>query len=291
MEHPDAATRRRFRSTFDRLSQALASTEFDQHIRFLNFGYVALPDDPPPAIDLPPTFPNRESVWLLGELLRGIDLTGATIADVGAGRGGNAQVLVERFGVGHVSAIDLSYASLRFGASTAPRGVAFVQGDAERLPLAERALDAVVTVESASCYPDVLGFIDDAHRVLRPGGRLLFADIIDSWVLPALLRHLDLTGLPVGELRDITPNVLAARARRAERQRRALPIDGSLALDEWVGAEGSRLHALLAEGRCRYVLIQATAAADLGPGEADPAVAATVRSSAARFAAILDPRP
>src|SRR6185312_5324631 len=55
-------------------------------------------------------------------------------------------------------------------------GLAFVQGDAEQLPFADGAFDAVINIEASHCYPHFSRFLDEVARVLRPGGHFLYAD-------------------------------------------------------------------------------------------------------------------
>jgi len=51
-----------------------------------------------------------------------------------------------------------------------------VQGDAESLPFADESFDAVINVEAAHGYPNFPRFLAEVARVLRPGGRFLYAD-------------------------------------------------------------------------------------------------------------------
>lgn len=53
----------------------------------------------------------------------------------------------------------------------------FVKGDAENLPFGAGTFDAVVNVESSHGYPSMHRFLTEVHRVLRPDGLLLFADV------------------------------------------------------------------------------------------------------------------
>lgn len=55
--------------------------------------------------------------------------------------------------------------------------VAFQQADAdEPLPFPDGAFDAVLCIDSANHFPHRLQVLREWHRVLRPGGRLLFTD-------------------------------------------------------------------------------------------------------------------
>ena len=49
-----------------------------------------------------------------------------------------------------------------------------VQGDAERLPLADASFDLVVSEHGAAAWCDPERWLPEAARVLRPGGRLVF---------------------------------------------------------------------------------------------------------------------
>lgn len=53
---------------------------------------------------------------------------------------------------------------------------AFVNGDSEHLPFADRAFDVVTCSNSFHHYPHQQAAIREMHRVLRPGGRLMMID-------------------------------------------------------------------------------------------------------------------
>ncbi|MFQ5890329.1 MAG: class I SAM-dependent methyltransferase [Gemmatimonadota bacterium] len=146
-----------------------------------------------------------ESDWarlLLGESFHpgGLGLTerlgalaglgpGARVLDVAAGSGASAVFLARRFGC---EVVGLEYgsrsvATARSGAAeteVADR-VVFQQGDAERLPFADGAFDALIC-ECAFCtFPDKAAAAGEFGRVLRPGGRLGLSDVTRTGPLPA----------------------------------------------------------------------------------------------------------
>ena len=53
--------------------------------------------------------------------------------------------------------------------------------DALDLPFADGAFDVVLSFEALYYLPDVLRFLAEARRVLRPGGRLLIATVNSEW--------------------------------------------------------------------------------------------------------------
>jgi arsenite methyltransferase len=79
-----------------------------------------------------------------------------------------------------------------------------VTGDARRLPFASDSFDVVVSslvVHNISKVGDRRAAIEEAVRVLRPGGRLLIADIVRTGEYAERLRHLgiaDIRQVPLG---------------------------------------------------------------------------------------------
>jgi ubiquinone/menaquinone biosynthesis C-methylase UbiE len=54
----------------------------------------------------------------------------------------------------------------------------FVHGDAQSLPFADESFDVVINIEASHGYPDFPRFLAEVARVLRPGGRFLYADVL-----------------------------------------------------------------------------------------------------------------
>lgn len=132
--------------------------------------------------------------FLLGESFHpgGVELTielaellhldaAASVLDVACGKGTSAFALAERFGC-RVVGIDLSEANVaESNTESAQRGLAsrvqFVLGDAERLPFAAAAFEALLC-ECAFCtFPDKATAASEFARVVRPGGRVGLSDL------------------------------------------------------------------------------------------------------------------
>lgn len=67
------------------------------------------------------------------------------------------------------------------------RRASVIQGDAMALPFGDGAFDTVVFSFSLCGVPEVRGALDEAMRVLKPGGSLLMADHIRSDSAPMRL--------------------------------------------------------------------------------------------------------
>lgn len=93
------------------------------------------------------------------------------ILDIGCGTGILTERLAGELGAELAVGCDFSLGMLEQARS---RGSGpWVQGDAQRLPLAARSVDAVVSTESFHWYPDPDVALAELHRVLSPGGRLV----------------------------------------------------------------------------------------------------------------------
>ncbi|WP_092536582.1 class I SAM-dependent methyltransferase [Amycolatopsis arida] len=119
---------------------------------------------------------------------------GTPVLDVAAGPGATARLLATEYGA-TVTGIDLSESTVdKAGAAATAAGLAdavrFRVGDAERIPLPDGAVDAVVC-ECAFCtFPDKATAAAELARVLRPGGRVGITDVVTAGALPAELSTL-----------------------------------------------------------------------------------------------------
>ena len=102
-----------------------------------------------------------------------------TILDVGCGTGVFAALIRESLPQAKVWGVDLVAAMLAKGRFRwqAHRGaVVPVQGDSERLPFSDGAFDVVTCANSFHHYPHQQRAVNEMHRVLKPGGRLILVD-------------------------------------------------------------------------------------------------------------------
>ena len=113
-----------------------------------------------------PTYPD--AIFEALQDLSGRALSGARVADVGAGTGISARQLQERGAT--VTAVELSEPMLRQLIAQSP-GVGAVQGSANALPLRDGSLD-FVTFAQAWHWVDPERAVPEVLRVLKPGGAL-----------------------------------------------------------------------------------------------------------------------
>ncbi|MEU4929632.1 class I SAM-dependent methyltransferase [Streptomyces yokosukanensis] len=119
------------------------------------------------------------------------DLLGpdATVLDLGSGYGGSARALAERFGC-RVVALDLSEGhNRRHRAVNAGRGldglIEVVTGSLGHLPYEAERFDVVWSLEVLCHVTDRERALAEAVRVLKPGGALVFSDIMAAEETPA----------------------------------------------------------------------------------------------------------
>ena len=102
------------------------------------------------------------------------------IADIGAGEGTLALMLAQR--AKRVIAIDSSVKMVEYGASLAERnGIANLEyrlGDMEELPIDSSEVDLVMMHQSLHHAFHPQRAIEEAWRILRPGGKLVLLDLL-----------------------------------------------------------------------------------------------------------------
>ncbi|AMP98148.1 hypothetical protein AY601_1224 [Pedobacter cryoconitis] len=107
-----------------------------------------------------------------------------SILDAGCGLGTGSDVIARRFGNAHVVGINISEKQISF-AQEVHAGIDFRVMDATRMEFPDEHFDLIISVEAAFHFDTRKDFLDCAYRKLRPGGQLIFSDMLlnnTDWV-------------------------------------------------------------------------------------------------------------
>lgn len=119
---------------------------------------------------------------------------GEVVLDLGSGPGLDCFLAAARVGPqGRVIGVDMTPEMIERAQANARRGgfhnVEFRLGDIEDLPLPDASVDLVISNCVINLSPDKPRVFREAFRVLRPGGRIVVADIVLEGELPEPLRQ------------------------------------------------------------------------------------------------------
>jgi arsenite methyltransferase len=118
---------------------------------------------------------------------------GETVLDLGSGAGIDVFLAAKKVGDGgRVIGVDMTEDMVARGRHLAGEhgfgNVEFRQGDIEHLPVDTGTVDVVISNCVINLTPDKLASFREIHRVLRPGGRILIADLVTEGPLPPDVR-------------------------------------------------------------------------------------------------------
>jgi ubiquinone/menaquinone biosynthesis C-methylase UbiE len=226
-------------------------------VLFLNYGYE---EDPPMALQLASSDePDRFPIQLYHRTATQVDLAGKEILEVSCGHGGGASYLMRTLHPKSYTGLDLNTVGIEFCRRRHTlSGLSFVHGNAENLPFNDQCFDAVINVEAAINYRDVPCFFAEVQRVLRLGGRFLYADIryddeIATW-------EADLADIPMRLLSEQVINAEVMRglenSRLLDQISRRLPRVGFVRglVSDYAGGPGSLIYRRLQSGEASYRL-------------------------------------
>lgn len=181
------------------------------HLMFMNYGYATLDGDEPTVSLEPEDAKSRYFIQLYHKVAGAIDLRGKAVLEVGSGRGGGASFVCRYLNPGSMTGMDYADRAVTFCRRTYHEdGLSFASGDAEQMPWPDASFDVILNVESSHCYPHMDRFVQEAFRVLRPGGHLLFADMRHRDVIGSVFESFRSAGFEIVEEQEITRNVLRA---------------------------------------------------------------------------------
>ena len=231
-----------------------------EEVLFLNYAFET---DPPLGLPLSPADEaNRSCIQLYHHVATQVELRGKKVLEVSCGHGGGASYLTRTLHPAHYTGLDLNPAGIRFCRKRHQvEGLDFVQGDAENLPFADHAFDAVINVEASHCYPAFPRFLAEVARVLRPGGHFLYADFrfrdgVVSGDFSAWNRALASAPLTMLHSRVINAEVQRGLDWNSKRSQalivRHLPKFLQALGRDFAGIQGSRVYNALVRGEVSY---------------------------------------
>lgn len=188
----------------------LSALDRDADMIFMNYGWAGEEDQDRPEL-LPEDEHNRYCIQLYHRVAAAVELDGKDVLEVGSGRGGGASFVKRYLRPRSMTGLDYTARAVSFCQQHYKiPGLQFIQGNAEALQFEENTFDAVLNVESSHCYAAQDKFFAEVHRVLKPGGHLLFTDFRLEEEVPLLREAFDKAGLHVVEEEHLNPSILRA---------------------------------------------------------------------------------
>src|SRR5215510_5223750 len=119
---------------------------------------------------------------------------GETVLDLGSGGGIDVFLSARRVGSnGKVYGLDMTDEMLALARENQQKAgvtnVEFLKGEIEQIPLPDNSVDLIISNCVINLSPDKDRVLNEAFRVLRPGGRLAVSDIVIRGSMPQEIRH------------------------------------------------------------------------------------------------------
>ncbi len=234
--------------------QKLAKANDDSEFRFMNYGFK---DGKGPELE-DEDEANRMFIQLYSMNIRGVDLEGKQVLEVGSGRGGGASWIAKTHKPAKLTGVDFSAEAVGHCQSwyADQSNLEFIEGNAQDLPFDDATFDVVYNVESSHCYGDMGAFVEQAFRVLKPGGRFCWTDLRDAKTMDTLPALFESKGFEIVESADVVQEVLLALDEINETKMKAIeekvPNSVRRSFETFAGVKGTPVYEGFVSGSMAY---------------------------------------
>ena len=234
--------------------QKLAKANDDSGFRFMNYGFE---DGNGPELE-DEDEANRMFIQLYSMNIRGVDLEGKQVLEVGSGRGGGASWIAKTHKPAKLTGVDFSAEAVSHCQSwyADQTNLEFIEGNAQDLPFDNASFDVVYNVESSHCYGDMDAFVEQAFRVLKPGGVFCWTDLRDTKTMETLPALFESKGFEIVESADVVQEVLRALDEINETKMKAIeekvPNSVRRSFETFAGVKGTPVYEGFVSGSMAY---------------------------------------
>ena len=234
--------------------QKLAKANDDSGFRFMNYGFE---DGNGPQLE-DEDEANRMFIQLYSMNIRGVDLEGKQVLEVGSGRGGGASWIAKTHKPAKLTGVDFSAEAVGHCQSwyADQSNLEFIEGNAQDLSFENATFDVVYNVESSHCYGDMGAFVEQAFRVLKPGGMFCWTDLRDAKTMETLPSLFESKGFEIVESADVVQEVLRALDEINETKMKAIeekvPNSVRRSFETFAGVKGTPVYEGFVSGSMAY---------------------------------------
>jgi ubiquinone/menaquinone biosynthesis C-methylase UbiE len=194
--------------------QLLASNYQKPDFKFMNYGFDDLHGELGEVRLFPEDEVDRYYIQLYHYVAAQANLEQQNVLEIGCGRGGGSHYIAKYLRPDAIVGLDFSSQNIAVANHIYDLpNLSFQTGDAEALPFADHTFDVIINVESSHCYGSMEKFLQEVHRVLKPGGIFSWADLVSYGDQPKLEQAFAHSGLKQLKFQEITPHVLNALDR------------------------------------------------------------------------------